>query len=99
MDSFTGLEIKTQITDKIPKWDFDGRDLCREFSFGSYLNSIEFVNAIGIVAEAMNHHPVIHISWGKVVVQVHTHSITGIGPLDFELASKLDKFYLLHYDV
>lgn len=99
MNGLTVLEIQSQIEDKIPKWNFIGKDLCREFRFDSYLNSIEFVNAIGLVSEAINHHPVIQISWGKVIVEVHTHSIGGIGPLDFELASKLDVFYLLHHDI
>lgn len=99
MGGYTELEIQSQIKDKIPKWNFTGQDLHREFSFNSYLNSIEFVNAIGLVSEAINHHPVIQISWGKVIVEVHTHSIDGIGPLDFEIASKLDVFYMLHHDL
>ena len=99
MPKFSDNEIKIQILEKIPKWFLEGQDLCREFIFDAYLDSIEFVNAIGIVSAVMDHHPVILISFGKVLVRVHTHSIGGIGPLDFEMASKLDKFYLLHRNI
>ena len=99
MLKFSDNEIKNQILEKIPKWFLEGQDLCREFIFDAYLDSIEFVNAIGIVSDVMDHHPVILISFGKVLVRVHTHSIGGIGPLDFEMASKLDKFYLLHRNI
>jgi 4a-hydroxytetrahydrobiopterin dehydratase len=99
MKKYSDSEIEIQILEKFSKWFVDGKDLCREFIFDSYLNSIEFVNAIGIVSDAMDHHPIIEISFGKVLVQVHTHSIGGIGPLDFEMASKLDIFYLLHRDI
>ncbi len=99
MHKFTDLDIQSHIASTSPKWNFNGKDIVREYTFNTYLNSIEFVNAIGIVAEAMNHHPVIQISWGKVLVQVHTHSVDGISLLDFKLAARLDKFYLLHYDL
>ncbi len=99
MNKLTEPEINIKITQEAPKWFLEGKDLSREFIFDSYLDSIEFVNAIGLVSEAMDHHPVIHIHWGKVLVQVHTHSIGGVGSLDFELASSLDKFYLLHHSV
>jgi 4a-hydroxytetrahydrobiopterin dehydratase len=37
------------------------------------------------------HHPDLHISWGKVVVELSTHAIHGLSENDFILAAKIDK--------
>ena len=38
----------------------------------------------------MDHHPDIHLSWGKVVVSVWTHSVGGLTDKDFALARGAD---------
>jgi 4a-hydroxytetrahydrobiopterin dehydratase len=62
----------------------------REFEFTNFVGSVDFVNRITPIAEEMNHHPDLAISWNKVNVSLSTHSEGGITENDFELAAKID---------
>ena len=49
-----------------------------------------FANKITAVAEEEGHHPDLHISWGKVGIELSTHAIKGLSENDFILAAKID---------
>ncbi len=49
-----------------------------------------FANRAGDVSEALDHHPEIRVSYGKVVIATWTHSVSGLSKKDFELAKKID---------
>ncbi|MHC5116918.1 MAG: 4a-hydroxytetrahydrobiopterin dehydratase, partial [Planctomycetota bacterium] len=40
---------------------------------------------------AQQHHPDIHLSWGKVKIELWTHKIGGLHQNDFILASGIDR--------
>jgi 4a-hydroxytetrahydrobiopterin dehydratase len=42
------------------------------------------------MAEEMNHHPDLQVSWDTVTVSLTTHSEGGLTAGDFELASRID---------
>lgn len=71
-------------------WERDGDAMRREFKFDDFVGSVEFVNRIAPVAEEMNHHPDLSISWNRVVVSLSTHSQGGITEDDFRLAERID---------
>ena len=71
-------------------WERDGDALCKQFKFDDFTGSVDFVNRITPVAEEMNHHPDLSISWNTVTVSLSTHSQGGITENDFELATKID---------
>ena len=53
--------------------------------------SVDLVNRILPVAEEMNHHPDLAISWATVTITITTHSEGGLTDNDFELAAKIDE--------
>jgi 4a-hydroxytetrahydrobiopterin dehydratase len=65
--------------------------LTKEFSFVNYAHTMEFVNKVANLAESEGHHPVIHVYFGRAVIELWTHSIIGLSENDFILASKIDK--------
>ena len=65
--------------------------LIKEFKFKNFLESQKFVNKVGNIAEAENHHPDIIFGWGYAKVQIFTHKIKGLVESDFILAAKIDK--------
>jgi 4a-hydroxytetrahydrobiopterin dehydratase len=67
------------------------RKLTREFSFINYTHTMEFVNKVADLAEIEGHHPDMHVYYGKVVIELWTHSINGLSENDFIMASKIDK--------
>ena len=48
------------------------------------------MSSAALVAESMNHHPEWSNVYNKVVVDLVTHSISGISNLDLELAQKME---------
>jgi 4a-hydroxytetrahydrobiopterin dehydratase len=49
-----------------------------------------FATTVGFVADQLDHHPDLHIAFGRVTVSVNTHSIDGLSPFDFELARRIE---------
>jgi len=68
----------------------DGKQLEREFSFKNFREALTFTNRVGEIAEQENHHPDIFLTWGKVKLNIWTHSVGGLSPNDFILAAKAD---------
>ena len=62
----------------------------KEFRFPDFRTALGFTNRIGELAESVNHHPDIQLSWGKVKVTVWTHKIGGMSEADFVFAAKVD---------
>jgi 4a-hydroxytetrahydrobiopterin dehydratase len=90
--SLTEKEIKEYIKDISADWKVtDNNRISREFFFVSYRHTIDFINKIADIAENEGHHPVLHIYFGRAVVELWTHSINGLSENDFILASKIDK--------
>jgi 4a-hydroxytetrahydrobiopterin dehydratase len=62
--------------------------LQREFRFDDFADALAFVNRIGGLAEAENHHPDIELGWGRVVLRWRTHSADAITDRDREMAAR-----------
>jgi 4a-hydroxytetrahydrobiopterin dehydratase len=72
-------------------WSEVDRALEREFRFGNFVEALAFVNRVGELAEAENHHPDIAIHYNAVTLRWWTHTAGGITDRDRELASKTDE--------
>jgi 4a-hydroxytetrahydrobiopterin dehydratase len=83
-------EIESRLAD-LPGWSRSGEAIARELDCGDFAGSVEFVNRLTPVAEEMNHHPDLAISWSKVTVTISTHSEGGLTASDFELARQIDE--------
>lgn len=68
----------------------DGKRLVKEFGFPDFQQALAFVDRLGEVAEKEGHHPDVSLSWGKVGVELSTHSVGGLSKNDFILAAKAD---------
>ena len=71
-------------------WTRQGEAITRDFSCGDFTGSVEFVNRLLPVAEEMNHHPDVTISWSTVTLTISTHSEGGLTAADFELARRIE---------
>jgi len=73
-------------------WDLvNDHHLPRTFKFPDFARALAFVNRVGELAEQQGHHPDIHLSWGKVRIEVWTHKIDGLHESDFIMAAKIDR--------
>ena len=71
-------------------WARDGDAIRKTFEGEDFMSSVGLVNELAPVAEDMNHHPDLEISWNKVTVSLSTHSEGGLTENDFELAGSID---------
>lgn len=63
----------------------------RVFLVRGFLKGMDLANKFAKIAESEGHHPDFHISYGKLVVEIWTHKISGLSRSDFILAAKLDQ--------
>jgi 4a-hydroxytetrahydrobiopterin dehydratase len=72
-------------------WEIvEDHHLLKTYKFADFAQALAFVNRVGSIAEAANHHPDIELSWGKVVVKTYTHTTNGITSKDYDLADKIE---------
>jgi 4a-hydroxytetrahydrobiopterin dehydratase len=82
---------------KVPSWHLVEKNgiqrIERAFAFSNFAQAMRFAVAVGELAEREGHHPELHVSWGRVVVETWTHKIEGLHRNDFILAAKTDAIY------
>lgn len=74
-------------------WEEDNTQLHKTFTFVDFKTALAFVNKIGELAEKVNHHPDIELSWGKVGVHLTTHSQGGVTEKDHQMAKEIDALW------
>jgi 4a-hydroxytetrahydrobiopterin dehydratase len=89
--AFTSEEARV-LMKQIPQWTLadDAKKITRSFTFKDFAGALQFADKIGALAEEEGHHPDLHVSWGKVVVDLSTHAVGGLSENDFILAAKID---------
>lgn len=75
-----------------PAWTLntDGH-LERGLPFGNFAMAMGFANRVAAIAETENHHPDLHVAWGRCTVEIWTHKISGLTESDFFFAAKVDR--------
>lgn len=88
----TEEEITRQL-EQLPAWERPAEtvEIRATYTFDDFAGSLRFVNAVGALAEAMDHHPDIDIRWNKVTLTLSTHSEGGLTQKDVELAQQIDR--------
>ena len=79
----------------LPNWRIvavDGIDqLQAAFTFADFAAALAFVNRVGALAEAADHHPRLTLEWGRVEVAWWTHTIGGLHRNDFIMAARCEE--------
>lgn len=73
------------------QWTRDGDEIVKTAERRDFAGSLAYVNEVGRLAEARNHHPDIAISWNKVTLRLSTHSAGGLTRSDMDLAAEIDR--------
>jgi 4a-hydroxytetrahydrobiopterin dehydratase len=83
-------EVTSELT-KLNGWQTNDNKLTRKFSFANFAEALAFVNRVGEIAEAADHHPDITFGWGYAEISTTTHDRGGVTDVDIALASKIDE--------
>ncbi|MGH9097972.1 MAG: 4a-hydroxytetrahydrobiopterin dehydratase [Acidimicrobiales bacterium] len=73
-----------------PQWELIGGRLVKTVECEGFVGSLAFVNEVGVLAEAANHHPDIDIRYNRVTLALITHDSGGITYKDIDLARQID---------
>ena len=65
-----------------PAWQRDGDVLTRTYTLANFASAIGFVVKVGMLAEKMDHHPDMAITFRKVTLRYSTHDAGGLTSLD-----------------
>ena len=60
------------------------------YRFENFRDAMHAALRIGEMAEEQQHHPDLHVSWGRLTVEIWTHKIGGLTESDFIFAAKCD---------
>jgi 4a-hydroxytetrahydrobiopterin dehydratase len=71
-------------------WARDGTMIVKSWRGRDFAAALSYVNAVGALAEDMDHHPDVAIHWNEVVLRLWTHTAGGVTQLDLELARRID---------
>jgi 4a-hydroxytetrahydrobiopterin dehydratase len=87
------LDRAKELLPGVPDWSIANGLLTRVFEFDSYASGVSFAAGAGFIADQLDHHPDLLITWCKVSASVSTHDADGLTQYDFELARRLNKLY------
>ncbi|TGN00256.1 4a-hydroxytetrahydrobiopterin dehydratase [Leptospira dzoumogneensis] len=65
--------------DAVPK-------IVRVYKLSQYLDGIKVITALANIANDMDHHPEILLSYSSVRVELYTHSLNGLSSFDLQFA-------------
>ena len=83
-------QVQDGLRELAPGWSVDADALLRTVEFSSFLTAVRFITELAPVAERLDHHPDLRLSWRTVELSLSTHSAGGLTALDLELARELD---------
>lgn len=72
-------------------WELKDGKLVKSFQFPSFIKAIDYVNEIAILAERLDHHPIITINWKIVKLSLKSFDIDAITNRDIVLAKEINK--------
>jgi 4a-hydroxytetrahydrobiopterin dehydratase len=72
-------------------WSVEGDRLRKTYTFSSFATALAFVNRVGAIADEQDHHPDVHLSWGKAAIELWTHTVGGLSENDFITAAHVEK--------
>jgi 4a-hydroxytetrahydrobiopterin dehydratase len=71
-------------------WEREGDELVKVYVGRAFADALAYVNAVGALAEEVDHHPDIDIRWNRVTLRLSTHSAGGITSADLDLGRRID---------
>lgn len=82
--------VDAALTERGLAWRREGNELVKVVKRDRFVGALDFVNRVGALAEAADHHPDIDIRWDTVTLRLSTHSAGGLTEKDLALAGEID---------
>lgn len=79
------------LTELGPAWRLAGDRLRCVYTVKDFAAAVAVTAMIGQIADEQDHHPDLTVSYGKVAVELWTHTVDGLSESDFIVAAKIDR--------
>lgn len=90
-----GQQLQELVDELDNDWQVvDDERLEKTYKFDNFQQALDYTNKVGAMAEEVDHHPEICLTWGKATITIWTHSIGGLSEADFVFAARADRFVL-----
>ena len=86
--TLTQQEMDDALT-ALPDWRIESGNLIREWTFATFVEAMQFVNRVALIAESIDHHPDIDIRYRRVKLALSSHDVGGITRRDIRFAGQL----------
>jgi 4a-hydroxytetrahydrobiopterin dehydratase len=83
-------EVDAALRQRGLHWERRGGELVKVVVHPNFAAALAYVNEVGGLAEAANHHPDVDIRWGTVTLRLSTHSVGALTSADLRLAEEVD---------
>ena len=83
-------KLTNKIKSDLIEWAIQNELLVKDFVFSTFQDAINFVNAVAKIADEVDHHPDIFISYNKVKISLITHDLGEISEKDYSLAKEIE---------
>ncbi|HEX8912424.1 MAG TPA: 4a-hydroxytetrahydrobiopterin dehydratase [Humisphaera sp.] len=83
-------ERSAQLLALLSGWAMADGEICKDFEFENYYQTMAFVNAVAYVAHREDHHPDMEVGYNRCRVRYSTHSAGGVTENDFVCAAKVE---------
>jgi len=83
-----------QIREKLKSfegWRYEDGRLKTSFDTGNFNAGVELIGKIAKLADELNHHPDVKLTYPRVEIELKTHDSDGITEFDFELARQINQ--------
>jgi 4a-hydroxytetrahydrobiopterin dehydratase len=77
--------------ESLDDWQLDGNAIMREWIFKDFIEAMDFINIIAVMAENHTHHPEIYNVYNRVSLRFNTHDAGGITEKDINIAKEINK--------
>jgi 4a-hydroxytetrahydrobiopterin dehydratase len=74
-----------------PSWTVENNRLRRTWKLPDFASALALGVKLGMLAEKLDHHPDLMISWGKLSVELWTHTVNGLSEADFIWAARAER--------
>jgi 4a-hydroxytetrahydrobiopterin dehydratase len=72
-------------------WTIENGRLRRTWKTPDFASALALAVKLGMFAEKVDHHPDLHVAWGKLVAELYTHSVGGLTEADFVWAARAER--------
>ena len=84
-----GREFLARIERDLPGWLLRGESLQGRWAFPDFASALAALVHVGALAEQADHHPDVRLSWGRLEIDLTTHSAKRLTEKDLDLAGRI----------